>query len=98
MKQIYIRSLPFILGFGAQVGQVVLLRELFIVFSGNEFSFGIAFSAWLLACGLGSAFGALLMGYVGKIRLLWTLASLLTLGALAGAIGAIRLSDRKSVV
>lgn len=94
MRTFYIRSLPFILGLGAQVGQVVLLRELFIVFSGNEFSFGIAFGAWLLACGLGSALGALLMGYVQRIRLLWTLTSLLTLGALVGAIGALRLSHQ----
>jgi spermidine synthase len=43
----------FTLGFTAQLAQLVLLRELFAAFQGNEVTFAVVFGAWLFwgACG-----------------------------------------------
>ena len=46
------------LGFTPVVAQIVLMRELIVVFCGNEASFGIVFAAWLLC----TAAGATLLG------------------------------------
>ncbi|MCX8125953.1 MAG: hypothetical protein N3E40_02240, partial [Dehalococcoidia bacterium] len=50
--------------FGAvcQVSQVVLLRELLMVFHGNELSIGIILAAWLAWGGIGSRLGAAEVG------------------------------------
>ncbi len=42
-------------GLGALLAQIILLRELMVVFSGNELSTGVMLSAWLLWTALGSA-------------------------------------------
>jgi len=48
--------LAFILmGLGALLAQIILLRELMVVFSGNELSTGVTLSAWLLWTAVGSA-------------------------------------------
>jgi spermidine synthase len=49
--------LPAILALGAagQIGQVLLLRELLMVFHGNELSFGFILAAWLFWVAVGSA-------------------------------------------
>ncbi|RLB07232.1 MAG: hypothetical protein DRG50_03405, partial [Deltaproteobacteria bacterium] len=44
-----------LMGLGALLAQIVLLRELMVVFSGNELSTGVMLSAWLLWTALGSA-------------------------------------------
>jgi len=44
----------FTLGLSSLVAQMVLLRELLIVFAGNELSIGIILANWLLLGGLGS--------------------------------------------
>ncbi len=44
----------FSIGFSGLVAQVLLLRELLIVFGGNELSIGIILSNWLVLGGLGS--------------------------------------------
>ncbi|MBM4025449.1 MAG: spermine synthase [Planctomycetes bacterium] len=49
------------LGFVSQVGQVLLLRELLMVFHGNELSIGIILAAWMGWVGIGSALGAILV-------------------------------------
>ena len=41
-------------GFSAVVGQIVLLRELIVVFNGNEISLGIMLATWLLWTAAGS--------------------------------------------
>ncbi len=46
-------ALGFI-GFSSMVAQVVMMRELLIVFYGNELSLGITLAAWLFWGGLGS--------------------------------------------
>ena len=49
-----------LIGFSAVIGQIVLMRELIVVFNGNEISLGIMLSTWLFwtaaGCGLSSGF------------------------------------------
>ncbi|MEW6685214.1 MAG: fused MFS/spermidine synthase [Candidatus Edwardsbacteria bacterium] len=44
----------FVMGFTALVGQLVLIRELLVVFYGNEFTIGAILGTWLLFVALGS--------------------------------------------
>ena len=44
-----------LMGLGALLGQIILMRELMVVFSGNELSTGVMLSAWLLWTAMGSA-------------------------------------------
>lgn len=53
-----IRAAIFITGLSGIVGQMVLLREMLIVFSGNEFSIGIVLANWLIL----EAFGCYFLG------------------------------------
>lgn len=48
-----------LVGFTAVVGQVVLMRELMLLFSGNELSMGIMLATWLLWTATGSTFTGL---------------------------------------
>ena len=45
-------------GFVATVAQIVILRELLVLFYGNELSAGLIFAGWLLWSGLGSGLAA----------------------------------------
>src|ERR1039458_1180628 len=49
-----------LVGFSAVIGQIVLMRELIVVFSGNEISLGIMLAIWLFwtaaGCSLSSSF------------------------------------------
>ena len=49
-----LRAALVLIGFTAVAAQVVLLRELMVVFYGNEIGLGLALAAWLLWTGLGS--------------------------------------------
>jgi len=49
------------LGTVCQIGQVLLLRELLMVFHGNELSIGLILAAWLVWVGTGSRLGAVLV-------------------------------------
>ncbi len=42
-------------GFAATVAQIIVLRELLVLFYGNELSAGLIFAGWLLWSGVGSA-------------------------------------------
>lgn len=66
-------------GFAATVAQVLLLRELLVLFHGNEMSTGLALAGWLLWTSAGSALAARLSGR-GAPRA-HTLAALLALQA-----------------
>jgi len=58
----WVRQLVFVaLGFVATTAQIVLLRELIVVFSGNELSLGILLASWLVWTSAGS-------GLLGKLR------------------------------
>jgi len=49
-----------LVGFTAVISQIVLMRELIVVFSGNEISLGLMLASWLLWTALGSSvFGRL---------------------------------------
>ncbi len=54
------------LGVVSQIGQVLLLRELLMVFHGNELAIGIILSAWLAWTGLGSRIGIHLVDRMGQ--------------------------------
>jgi len=60
MKQIVPDHLPAVLALGAvsQISQVLLLRELLMVFHGSELSIGIILAAWMVWVGLGSGLGS----------------------------------------
>jgi len=49
------RSVLILAGFSAVIGQVVLMRELMVAFSGNEISLGIMLATWLFWTAAGSA-------------------------------------------
>lgn len=49
-----VRAIPFLVGFTAAVGQIVLLREVIVLFNGNELSLGFVLAAWLLWTAAGS--------------------------------------------
>ncbi len=51
-----------IMGLVSQIAQVVMLRELLMLFHGNELSIGIILAAWMAWVGMGSAIGAWLAG------------------------------------
>jgi spermidine synthase len=55
------------LGMVSQIAQVVLLRELLMVFHGNELSIGIIFAAWMAWVGVGSGLGAAIAGRSRRI-------------------------------
>ncbi|MGA2966928.1 MAG: hypothetical protein ABSD64_12005, partial [Terriglobales bacterium] len=46
------------LGFTAVIGQIALMRELIVVFNGNEISLGIMLATWLLWTAAGSSLGS----------------------------------------
>ncbi|MBU1084593.1 MAG: hypothetical protein KKG84_05810, partial [Candidatus Omnitrophica bacterium] len=56
------------LGFTAMLSQIVVIRELLVVFSGNELSVGIMFAGWLAWGALGSFFSASLRRPVRSAR------------------------------
>ena len=49
-----IRASVLLLGFTASIAQIVLLRELMLVFGGNEISLGLVLAVWLLWTAVGS--------------------------------------------
>ncbi len=60
-----IRTAIAVTGFSGIAGQMILLRELLIVFSGNEFTIGIILANWLIL----EAFGSSIVGRgAGKSR------------------------------
>jgi spermidine synthase len=48
------RLIPLLAGFTTTVGQIVLIREIIVLFNGNELSLGIALAAWLMWTAAGS--------------------------------------------
>jgi spermidine synthase len=49
-----VRAVLMLTGFSAVLGQIVLMRELMVVFSGNEISLGIMLATWLFWTAAGS--------------------------------------------
>src|SRR5208283_3236569 len=50
-----VRAALTLIGFSAVIGQIVLMRELIVVFNGNEISLGIMLSTWLFWTAAGSS-------------------------------------------
>lgn len=50
--------LPFMLGFLSILSQIVILRELIVVFYGNEMAYAIILGSWLFGTGVGAQLGA----------------------------------------
>jgi spermidine synthase len=49
-----VRAAVALIGFSAVIGQIVLMRELIVVFNGNEISLGIMLATWLFWTAAGS--------------------------------------------
>jgi spermidine synthase len=69
------------LGFTSTVGQVLLMRELIVVFYGNELSLGIMLGAWLFWAGVGSLLAATV---ATRLKVFSHLSALAVLQALLG--------------
>ncbi len=78
------------LGVVSQIGQVLMLRELLMVFHGNELAIGIILSAWLAWVGTGSRLGAFLSERVDRPLPLLLLSALGVLIALPATLVLIR--------
>src|ERR1022692_2539006 len=50
-----VRAALTLIGFSAVIGQIVLMRELIVVFNGNEISLGIMLATWLFWTAAGSS-------------------------------------------
>lgn len=60
-------------GFSSAIGQVLILRELLVLFHGNELSSGVTLAGWLLWTGVGSSLGGYWSTRLGKYS--WSLAA-----------------------
>jgi len=56
-----VKAALMLLGFSAVIGQIVLMRELIVVFNGNEMSLGIMLAAWLFWTAAGSGLSSRLV-------------------------------------
>ena len=65
-----LRGVLVLIGFTAVVAQIVLMRELIVVFCGNEISLGLMLANWLLWTALGSGLLGRLAWRVSRPRLL----------------------------
>ncbi len=63
----------FILGFTSLTSQIILFRELLVVFYGNEISVGVSFASWLLFGGIGSFIGRRYVDKIIKRELLFSI-------------------------
>ncbi len=78
------------LGIISQLGQIVLLRELLMVFHGNELSIGIILAAWMTWVGIGSRFSGVLLDRCSRTAPLLALTSAGILAGLPATVLAIR--------
>jgi spermidine synthase len=75
-----VRAALMLIGFSAVIGQVVLMRELIVVFGGNEISLGILLATWLFWTAIGSLLcGAFPLGVSNARRIVAALECLLGL-------------------
>ncbi len=86
-------------GFSAVVGQIVLMRELIVVFNGNESSLGIMLATWLFWTAVGSGLASFIATWTGlaarRSRRLTAALECLLAASLPAAIWALR--DSKSI-
>jgi len=75
---------PFVLGFLSLALQIVLLREFFVHFQGNEMTYGLLLACWLLWGGAGSLLAHRLKVSAGRLSNLFCLVLILSSVCLAG--------------
>ncbi|MBN2198555.1 MAG: hypothetical protein JW747_01765 [Candidatus Aminicenantes bacterium] len=75
---------PFVLGFLSLALQIVLLREFFVHFQGNEMTYGLLLASWLFWGGLGSLLAHRLKVSSGRLSNLFCLVLILSPACLAG--------------
>jgi len=80
-----------LIGFSATVAQILLLRELLVVYYGNEISLGIILANWLLWIAFGSSVLGRIALRTGRLELLLSILQLLSALALPSAILAARM-------
>ena len=68
-----------LLGFAATIGQILLIRELMVVFYGHELSTGIVLASWLVWTALGSMSLGRLVEQIHQKNLIFSLGQLFLL-------------------
>ncbi|MEF8824649.1 MAG: fused MFS/spermidine synthase [Desulfohalobiaceae bacterium] len=89
-RSVALLTAVLMLGAVSQVGQVLFLRELLMVFHGNELSVGLILAAWLFWVGVGSRLGAFLAERIRNALSLLALSSAGLLPVLPGTVFLIR--------
>lgn len=77
----YLLLLPFCLGLTTMASQIILLREFFTVFNGNELVIGVVLANWMLVTGVGAWIGK--FAYYGQRKVGRISLALLALAVLA---------------
>ena len=85
-------SALFLIGFVAIVGQILLIRELLVIFYGNELSTAIILGSWLIWTSLGSATLGRIADAISHKHRVFGLAQLVLAFLLPSSILAVRLS------
>ena len=81
-----------LIGFTAAIAQIVLLRELMVVFYGNEISIGLMLASWLLWTAAGSGLAGRLAARTGHPQRQMAAIQVLLALALPGTILAVRMA------
>jgi spermidine synthase len=85
-----VRAVLILIGFTAAIAQIVLLRELMVVFHGNEISIGLMLASWLFWTAAGSSLAGRLGARVRQPRRLMAGIQALIAAILPGTILAVR--------
>ena len=67
-----LRAVLVLIGFTASIAQIVLMRELIVVFHGNEISLGLILASWLLWTAVGRGWRAATLCLMSSRIRLWT--------------------------
>ncbi len=86
-----VRIAVIVMGFSGLVAEIILLRELLIVFSGNELCIGIILANWLILEALGCFYPGRLIDRTEKKLEAFALVTVLFSAALIAAVFAIRI-------
>jgi len=89
---VILRGILLLTGFAAVIAQIVLMRELMVIFSGNEVSLGLILAAWLLWTAVGSSLLGRVAMRARDPRLLAAVLFALAASVLPATIAAARLS------
>ncbi|MDZ7262090.1 MAG: hypothetical protein ONB05_08305 [candidate division KSB1 bacterium] len=92
MRKLFAISLTLI-GFTAIIGQIVLIRELMVLFYGNELTVGFMLGAWLLWTAAGSGLVGRMLSKLKRLRLTYGLTQLGLALLVPASIVAIRASQ-----